>query len=60
MNIRNRFADHGAIGAAVSFDPTQPVYDPVSSKYGGYFTWKQPNGDPIAIGLQATRWPCWN
>jgi len=51
MNIRNRFADHGAIGAAVSFDPTQPVYDSNSSKYGGYFTWKQPNGDPIAIGV---------
>ncbi|MGB4292958.1 MAG: TonB-dependent receptor [Bacteroidales bacterium] len=51
MNVRNRFADHGAIGAAVSMDPTQPVYDPSSSNYGGYFTWKQPNGDPITIGV---------
>jgi iron complex outermembrane receptor protein len=51
MNIRNRFADHGAIGAAVSMDPTQPVYDKSSSNYGGYFTWKQPNGDPITIGV---------
>ncbi|MFN8241953.1 MAG: TonB-dependent receptor [Bacteroidales bacterium] len=50
MNVRNRFADHGAIGSAVSMDPTQAVYDATSSKYGGYFTWKQPNGDPIAIG----------
>ncbi len=51
MNIRNRFADHGAIGAAVSMDPTQSVYDESSSAYGGYFTWKQPNGDPITIGV---------
>lgn len=51
MNIRNRFADHGAIGAAISMDPTQSVYDPASSNYGGYFTWKQPNGDPITIGV---------
>jgi TonB-linked SusC/RagA family outer membrane protein len=50
MNIKNRFADNGAIGAAVSMDPTQAVYDYSSSKFGGYFTWKQPNGDPIAIG----------
>ncbi len=48
MVIKNRFADYGAIGAAVSFDPTQPVYDK-SSPYGGYFTWTQPNGDPITI-----------
>jgi iron complex outermembrane receptor protein len=47
MNVKNRFADYGAIGAAISMDPTQPVYDPASSKYGGYFTWKQPNGDPM-------------
>lgn len=50
MNINNRFANTGAIGSAVSMDPTQPVYDAASSAYGGYFTWKQPNGDPIAIG----------
>jgi iron complex outermembrane receptor protein len=47
MNIQNRFADYGAIGSALSMDPTQPVYDAESSKYGGYFTWKQPNGDPM-------------
>ncbi|MBA4322866.1 MAG: SusC/RagA family protein, partial [Odoribacter sp.] len=55
MNIKNRFANEGAIGNAVSMDPTQPVYDAASNKYGGYFTWKQPNGDPIFIG--ATRNP---
>jgi TonB-dependent starch-binding outer membrane protein SusC len=50
VNIKTRFADLGAIGNAVSFDPTQAVYDPASSKYGGYFTWKQPSGDPIFVG----------
>ena len=48
MIINNQFADWGAIGSAVSFDPTQPVYD-ANSPYGGYFTWVQPNGDPITI-----------
>lgn len=47
MNIKNRFADYGAIGAAISMDPTQAVYDQTSTRYGGYFTWKQPNFDPI-------------
>ena len=40
MNVNNRFADKGAIGAAVSFDPTQPVLDS-ESPYGGYYTWLQ-------------------
>lgn len=38
-----RFANDGAVGAAISFDPTQPVYmdDPT---YGGYFQWTEANG----------------
>lgn len=32
-----RFANQGAIGAAVSFDPTQPVHTP--NKYGNFFEW---------------------
>ncbi|MCD6202314.1 MAG: TonB-dependent receptor [Bacteroidales bacterium] len=48
MYIKNRFANWGAIGSAIAFDPTQPVYDQ-NSPYGGYFTWTQPNGDPITI-----------
>lgn len=35
--IKNRFADVGAVGGAVSFDPTKPVYN--GSKFGGYYTW---------------------
>ncbi|GAA4466230.1 TonB-dependent receptor [Nibrella saemangeumensis] len=34
--IRNRFADQGAIGAAVAFDPTQPVYSN-TELYGGFY-----------------------
>jgi iron complex outermembrane receptor protein len=50
MNIKNRFANQGAIGGALSMDPTHPVYDSkTGAKYGGYFTWLQTNGDPISI-----------
>jgi len=34
---KNRFADGGAVGNAVSFDPTQPIY--AENKFGGYFEW---------------------
>lgn len=48
MNIKNRFAEGGAIGNSLGMDPTHPVYDAVSgAKYGGYFTWVQTNGDPM-------------
>lgn len=47
----SRFADEGAIGNAVRFDPTQDVYtytNPFfgfnkSPRYGGYFEWLDPN-----------------
>ncbi|GAB2557416.1 TonB-dependent receptor [Spirosoma aerophilum] len=39
--IKNRFAEQGAIGAAVAFDPTQPVYSG-NSNYGGYYEWIDP------------------
>lgn len=45
MNTDNVFANRGAIGAALFFDPTHPVYDE-GNPYGGYFTWTQQNGDP--------------
>lgn len=43
---RNRFANQGAIGAAVVFDPTQPVTANGFDKFGGYFTWLDAKGDP--------------
>ena len=42
-----RFANQGAIGAAVSFDPTQSVYTK-SPRFGGYFEWLDPTS---ATGL---------
>lgn len=37
----NQFADEGAIGAAISFDPTQPV-KVNSNRFGGYFEYLEP------------------
>ena len=40
-----RFANQDAIGAAVRYNPTQPIYDP-KSPYNGFFEWqtgKNPN-----------------
>jgi len=41
----NRFADEGAIGNAVSFDPTKPVRSN-SNRYGGYYEWLDIDGLP--------------
>ena len=38
----SRFADEGAIGTAVRFDPTQSVYSS-SKNFGGYFQWLDPS-----------------
>lgn len=37
-----QFADQGAIGAAIAFDPTQPIYSG-KSDYGGFFEWLDPS-----------------
>ena len=47
----NQFADEGAIGNAIRFDPTQPVYD-ANSYFGGYYEWLEPDGDRIVTGAQ--------
>lgn len=44
----NHFADRGAIGNALSFDPTKPVRD-TSTRYGGFTTWTIPNGNPNGL-----------
>ncbi|MEM7658349.1 MAG: SusC/RagA family TonB-linked outer membrane protein [Bacteroidota bacterium] len=47
--VNNDFADQGAIGAAVVFDPTQPVRQ--EGGFGGYFEWLDPatgNPNPLA------------
>lgn len=45
----NRFADAGQIGAAMRYDPTQPIFDP-SSPFGGYYQHR--DGNIISIGTQ--------
>lgn len=46
--LNSRFADEGAIGAAVAFDPTQPIYSG-SDAYGGFFEFLEaPTGNPNA------------
>lgn len=47
---KNRFANGGAIGSAVSFDPTQPVY--ASNKFGGFYEWLQADGKPIDLSTR--------
>ncbi len=57
---KENFGNTGAIGAATSFDPTQPVTNG-NTKWGGYFTWvdltdnlangqMNPDGHPNGIG----------
>ncbi|MDA3816318.1 MAG: SusC/RagA family TonB-linked outer membrane protein, partial [Prolixibacteraceae bacterium] len=48
MYVNNQFADEGAIGNAIGFDPTQTVYSD-NEEFGGYFTWQQPNGAPNTV-----------
>jgi iron complex outermembrane receptor protein len=38
----SRYADEGAIGTAVRFDPTQPVFSG-NKRFGGYFEWLDPS-----------------
>ncbi|MBS1733825.1 MAG: SusC/RagA family TonB-linked outer membrane protein [Bacteroidetes bacterium] len=42
-HTQNRFADEGAVGAAVAFDPTQYAYNN-NPKTGGYFEWMENTG----------------
>jgi iron complex outermembrane receptor protein len=45
----NSFGETGAIGSALAFDPTQPVY--AASPYGnGYFMWLGSNKEPLSLG----------
>lgn len=45
MLNKNKFAERGAIGAAVRYDPTQPIFDE-ESQFSGYSVWTLPNGNP--------------
>jgi len=45
---RSRFANQGAIGSAVFFDPTQQIYNTSKPQYGGYWEWEM-NGLPNTL-----------
>lgn len=51
MNIGNRFADKGAIGSALRFDPTKPVFNNTGI-YGGYTTWLMSDGSRNVNGTR--------
>ena len=43
MYTENAFANRGAIGSSVDFDPTKPIFDN-TSPFGGYYTWLNAEG----------------
>lgn len=47
--LNNRFADQGAVGNAISFDPTKPVYSG-NPNFGGYYEWLGTDGNPLTVG----------
>ncbi|MCC9166872.1 SusC/RagA family TonB-linked outer membrane protein [Pontibacter harenae] len=50
-----RFANQGAIGAAVAFDPTQPVR--AENRFGGYFEWLNEENSVVRPNPNASRNP---
>lgn len=52
VQTNNVFANEGAVGAAVTFDPTQPVH--ATNQFGNYFEWLQNENTVHAL---ATRNP---
>ncbi len=45
--IQNDFSNTGAIGAAIAFDPSQPIKNG-NTRYGGYTAWTElSSGDPL-------------
>lgn len=61
MFLHTNFGNTGAVGSALSFDPTQPVMNG-NTRFGGYFTWvnlsdvlpdgsMDPDGTPNTVGI---------
>lgn len=48
MVAKSQYADGGAVDAAVTMDPTRPVFDNSTNVFGGYYQWTLPAefGDP--------------
>ncbi|MCW3805427.1 SusC/RagA family TonB-linked outer membrane protein [Plebeiibacterium marinum] len=51
MAVENQFADRGAIGNALRFDPTQSVFNNTGI-YGGYTTWLMGDGSRNVNGTR--------
>ncbi len=54
--IHNNFSNSGAVGAAVQYDPTQPIMSG-NSRYGGYTYWSDPSSSTFAPNFIATANP---
>lgn len=50
-NTKNVFANEGAIGSSIAFDPTKPVLSG-NKNWGGYYEWLQSNGFPIDLSTR--------
>lgn len=49
---QTRFANTGAIGAAISFDPTQPVQSQeFDNRFGNYWEWRDPTSNTGLVNL---------
>ncbi|HNR16585.1 MAG TPA: SusC/RagA family TonB-linked outer membrane protein [Chitinophagaceae bacterium] len=48
---KNTFANEGAIGSAIAFDPTKPVMSG-NKEWGGYYEWLQANNLPIDLSTR--------
>lgn len=49
---QTRFANTGAIGGAISFDPTQPVYsDEFDNRFGNYYEWRDYTSNTGLVNL---------
>ena len=49
VRSENDFANRGAIGSAVFFDPTKPVFGSNPDLFGGYYTWLDSTGKKLAL-----------
>ena len=54
--VNNKYGNDGAVGAAIFFDPTKPVYNegnPVQSgKFNGYYNWIDSSGNPNTLATE--------
>ncbi len=49
---KSQYADGAAINSAVAYDPSQSVYDPSATNFGGYFQWQG-----SSASLNDSAWP---